>query len=130
METMLEVIDASSGQSAATRDKFPNHVLTGRYAAGFANSLMSKDLKLYLGAVEAQGAPSRGERDRSGLGAVRSCRAGGRLHPHLQVRGGTLALMGTHRQGRASREGASRRVASRMIDVSVGTGGSTDASCG
>ena len=58
METMLEVIDASSGQSAASRDKFPNHVLTGRYAAGFANSLMSKDLKLYLGAVEAQGAPS------------------------------------------------------------------------
>jgi 3-hydroxyisobutyrate dehydrogenase-like beta-hydroxyacid dehydrogenase len=33
-------------------------VLTGRYAAGFANSLMAKDLKLYLGAVEAQGAPS------------------------------------------------------------------------
>jgi 3-hydroxyisobutyrate dehydrogenase-like beta-hydroxyacid dehydrogenase len=58
METMLEVIDASSGQSAASRDKFPNHVLTGRYAAGFANSLMSKDLKLYVGAVEAQGAPS------------------------------------------------------------------------
>lgn len=58
MGTMVEVIDASSGQSAATRDKFPNHVLTGRYAAGFANSLMSKDLKLYLGAVEAQGAPS------------------------------------------------------------------------
>jgi len=58
METMLEVIDSSSGQSAATRDKFPNHVVTGRYAAGFANSLMSKDLKLYVGAVEAQGAPS------------------------------------------------------------------------
>ena len=58
METMVEVIDASSGQSAATRDKFPNHVITGHYAAGFANSLMSKDLKLYMGAVEAQGAPS------------------------------------------------------------------------
>ncbi len=58
METMVEVIDASSGQSAATSDKFPNHVVTGRYAAGFANSLMSKDLKLYMGAVEAQGAPS------------------------------------------------------------------------
>jgi 3-hydroxyisobutyrate dehydrogenase len=42
METMLEVIDASSGQSAASRDKFPNHVLTGRYAAGFANSLMAR----------------------------------------------------------------------------------------
>ena len=58
MQTMLEVIDASSGQSAATSDKFPNHVLTGRYGAGFANSLMSKDLKLYLEAVEEQRAPS------------------------------------------------------------------------
>jgi 3-hydroxyisobutyrate dehydrogenase len=58
METMLEVIDTSSGQSAATRDKFPNHVLTGVYAAGFANALMAKDLKLYLGAVEAEGAPA------------------------------------------------------------------------
>jgi 3-hydroxyisobutyrate dehydrogenase len=58
MATMLEVLDASSGQSGATSDKFPNHVLTGRYAAGFVNSLMSKDLKLYLRAVEAQGAPA------------------------------------------------------------------------
>ena len=58
MATMVEVIDGSSGQSAATRDKFPNHVLTGRYDAGFANSLMSKDLKLYLGAAEAQGVAS------------------------------------------------------------------------
>jgi 3-hydroxyisobutyrate dehydrogenase-like beta-hydroxyacid dehydrogenase len=58
MATMIEVIDGSSGQSAATRDKFPNHVLTGLYAAGFANSLMSKDLQLYVEAVQAQGAPS------------------------------------------------------------------------
>ena len=56
--TMVEVLDASSGQSAATSDKFPNHVLTGRYAAGFTNSLMAKDLHLYLGAVESQGGPS------------------------------------------------------------------------
>ncbi len=58
MGTMLEVLNASSGQSAATTDKFPNHVRTGRYASGFANSLMSKDIALYLGAVEAQGGPS------------------------------------------------------------------------
>jgi 3-hydroxyisobutyrate dehydrogenase len=58
MATMIEVIDGSSGQSAATSDKFPNHVLTGRYAAGFANSLMAKDLKLYVRAVETQGVPS------------------------------------------------------------------------
>jgi 3-hydroxyisobutyrate dehydrogenase len=58
MDTMLEVLNASSGQSAATTDKFPNHVRTGRYASGFANSLMSKDLTLYLGAVAAQDGPS------------------------------------------------------------------------
>jgi 3-hydroxyisobutyrate dehydrogenase-like beta-hydroxyacid dehydrogenase len=58
MATMLEVLDASSGRSGATNDKFPNHVLTGSYAAGFANSLMAKDLRLYVGAVEAHGGPS------------------------------------------------------------------------
>jgi 3-hydroxyisobutyrate dehydrogenase-like beta-hydroxyacid dehydrogenase len=58
MGMMLEVLNASSGQSSATSDKFPNHVLTGRYAAGFTNSLMSKDLTLYLSAVESQKAPS------------------------------------------------------------------------
>ena len=58
MGTMLDVLDASSGRSAATSDKFPNHVLTGRYASGFANSLMAKDMRLYLGAVEAQGRPA------------------------------------------------------------------------
>jgi 3-hydroxyisobutyrate dehydrogenase-like beta-hydroxyacid dehydrogenase len=58
MATMLDVLDASSGQSAATRDKFPEHVLTRRYAAGFANDLMAKDLHLYLHAVEAEGGPA------------------------------------------------------------------------
>jgi 3-hydroxyisobutyrate dehydrogenase-like beta-hydroxyacid dehydrogenase len=55
MATMLEVLNASSGQSTATRDKFPDHVLTGRYASGFSNALMAKDVQLYLGAVEAGG---------------------------------------------------------------------------
>jgi 3-hydroxyisobutyrate dehydrogenase-like beta-hydroxyacid dehydrogenase len=58
MGTMLEVLNTSSGQSAATSDKFPNHVLTGRYAAGFTNSLMTKDVLLYLRAVEEQGGSS------------------------------------------------------------------------
>lgn len=56
--TMIDVLNASSGQSTATSDKFPTHVLTGRYAAGFANSLMVKDLELYLGSVGVQGTPS------------------------------------------------------------------------
>ena len=58
MGTMLEVLNVSSGRSAATTDKFLDHVASGRYASGFANSLMSKDIDLYLGAVEAQDGPS------------------------------------------------------------------------
>ncbi|MGW3285866.1 NAD(P)-dependent oxidoreductase [Streptomyces sp. NPDC001002] len=58
LATMLDVLNGSSGQSAATSDKFPRHVLTGRYAAGFANSLMDKDVRLYLRAVEEQGGPA------------------------------------------------------------------------
>ena len=57
MSTMLEVLNAASGQSAATSDKFPAQVLTGRFASGFSNTLMSKDLQLYLGAVEEAQAP-------------------------------------------------------------------------
>jgi 3-hydroxyisobutyrate dehydrogenase-like beta-hydroxyacid dehydrogenase len=56
--TMVEVLNASSGQSAATSDKFVNHVLTARYASGFANTLMAKDLRLYLDAVGDQHTPS------------------------------------------------------------------------
>lgn len=57
LATMLDVLNAASGQSAATTDKFPNHVLTGRYAAGFAGRLMAKDVGLYLAEVEAAGGP-------------------------------------------------------------------------
>ena len=58
METMLEVLNAASGQSAASRDKFPQHVLTGRYASGFSNALMTKDVRLYLDAVREQDGPA------------------------------------------------------------------------
>jgi 3-hydroxyisobutyrate dehydrogenase-like beta-hydroxyacid dehydrogenase len=57
MATVLEVLNSASGQSAASLDKFPKHVLTGRYGSGFSNSLMSKDIQLYLSAVEAEGGP-------------------------------------------------------------------------
>ncbi|NEB02788.1 NAD(P)-dependent oxidoreductase [Streptomyces sp. SID13726] len=58
LATMLDVLNTSSGRSAATEDKFPRHVLTGRYAAGFTNSLMAKDVRLYLSEVAEQGGPS------------------------------------------------------------------------
>jgi 3-hydroxyisobutyrate dehydrogenase-like beta-hydroxyacid dehydrogenase len=55
MGTMLQVLNHSSGRSSATTDKFPHHVLTGRYASGFTNELMTKDVDLYLSAVEDLG---------------------------------------------------------------------------
>lgn len=58
MATIVEVLNAGSGRSAATEDKFPNHVLTGRYAAGFSNSLMNKDVALYLREAEERAAPT------------------------------------------------------------------------
>src|SRR5262249_51988280 len=58
MTTMLEVLNASSGGNTATGDKFPNHVVTERYASGFANTLMDKDVQLYLRAVEERGGPA------------------------------------------------------------------------
>ncbi|WP_306320067.1 MULTISPECIES: NAD(P)-dependent oxidoreductase [unclassified Streptomyces] len=54
---LMDVLNASSGRSGATEDKFPRHVLTGSYDSGFANSLMAKDVALYLGAVAEQGGP-------------------------------------------------------------------------
>lgn len=57
MGTMLDVLNESSGRNGATAEKFPDHVLTGRYAAGFANSLMAKDVRLYLRTLEESGGP-------------------------------------------------------------------------
>lgn len=51
MAIALDIFNASSGQSAASSDKFVNHVLTQRYASGFANTLMAKDVSLYLAEV-------------------------------------------------------------------------------
>jgi 3-hydroxyisobutyrate dehydrogenase len=58
MATMLDVLNNSSGRSAATLDKFPQHVLTERYASGFSNALMAKDVDLYLDAVEDGDGPA------------------------------------------------------------------------
>jgi 3-hydroxyisobutyrate dehydrogenase len=57
MATMLDVLNASSGRNSATADKFPNHVLAGSFSAGFANSLMTKDLRLYVESVAEWRAP-------------------------------------------------------------------------
>jgi 3-hydroxyisobutyrate dehydrogenase-like beta-hydroxyacid dehydrogenase len=55
MSTILDVVKVSSGRNSAIDDKFPNQVATGRYDSGFRNTLMAKDLGLYLQEAAAAG---------------------------------------------------------------------------
>ncbi len=57
METMLKVLNVSTGQNTATSDKFPKQVSTGKFAAGFHTALMTKDLKLFIENVRPAGTP-------------------------------------------------------------------------
>jgi 3-hydroxyisobutyrate dehydrogenase len=59
MKTMLDVLNASSGQNTATSDKFPIRILPGLYNAQFLNTLMLKDLNLYADNVATAGTSSR-----------------------------------------------------------------------
>jgi|TARA_B110000116_G_scaffold236270_1_gene221804 3-hydroxyisobutyrate dehydrogenase len=47
METILSVLNVSSGRNTSTEDKFPKRVLSGTFDAGFSTLLMSKDVSLY-----------------------------------------------------------------------------------
>ena len=55
---MLEIINGSSGRSAATENKWPAYVLTEKYDAGFAIRLMVKDIRLALAIQHAAGVPA------------------------------------------------------------------------
>jgi 3-hydroxyisobutyrate dehydrogenase-like beta-hydroxyacid dehydrogenase len=57
METMLDVVNVSTGVNSATRDKFPQRIVTGSYDAGFKTALLAKDVTLYLDNARAAGAP-------------------------------------------------------------------------
>ena len=57
MKTMLDVVNVSSGQNTASRDKFPQRVLTETYDAGFRVEQLAKDLSLYEEASRAAGTP-------------------------------------------------------------------------
>ena len=58
METMLDVVNVSTGRNSATSDKFPNRVLTGSYDAGFKTKLLTKDVGLFLDNAKAAGTPT------------------------------------------------------------------------
>ncbi|MFO1071039.1 MAG: NAD(P)-dependent oxidoreductase [Geminicoccaceae bacterium] len=53
--TMLDVLNASTGQNTSTSDKFPNRILTQTYDAGFRTALMAKDVALYAGKARQLG---------------------------------------------------------------------------
>lgn len=57
MKTMLDVVNVSSGQNTATKDKFLKRVLPGTYDAGFSAALMNKDVQLFLKHVNAARTP-------------------------------------------------------------------------
>lgn len=57
MKTMLDVVNVSSGQNTATKDKFLKRILPGTYDAGFSAALMNKDVQLFLKHVEQAKTP-------------------------------------------------------------------------
>jgi len=59
MKTMLDVINVSTGQNTATRDKFPERVLTETFDAGFTTALINKDIKLFLENAQNAGSPAQ-----------------------------------------------------------------------
>lgn len=54
---MIDVINAGSGRSAASEDKFPKSILPRSFDFGFALGLLSKDVNLCIGEAEALGVP-------------------------------------------------------------------------
>jgi len=58
MKTMLDVVNVSTGQNTASRDKFPQRILTGTYDAGFFAEHLNKDVQLYIEEVHQATTPS------------------------------------------------------------------------
>jgi 3-hydroxyisobutyrate dehydrogenase len=56
-QVMIDVLNAGSGGTHASRDKFPRAVLPRSFDYGFATGLMTKDVLLYLDEAQAQGSP-------------------------------------------------------------------------
>ncbi len=58
-EVMIDVLNAGSGGTSASRDKFPRAILPRTFDYGFATGLMVKDLRLYLDEAHALGVPAQ-----------------------------------------------------------------------
>jgi 3-hydroxyisobutyrate dehydrogenase-like beta-hydroxyacid dehydrogenase len=56
-EVIIDVLNAGSGATSASRDKFPRSILPRTFDYGFATGLMVKDVRLYLDEAQALGVP-------------------------------------------------------------------------
>lgn len=56
---VLEIVNASSGRSGSTENKWPRFVLPGTYDSGFGLRLMLKDMRIAVDLAEQVGLPSR-----------------------------------------------------------------------
>jgi 3-hydroxyisobutyrate dehydrogenase-like beta-hydroxyacid dehydrogenase len=54
-QVMIDVLNAGSGGTNASRDKFPRSILPRNFDFGFATGLMVKDVRLYLEEADALG---------------------------------------------------------------------------
>ena len=57
-ETMVDVLNSSTGMNNSTQKKFKQFVLSGKYNAGFGLDLMVKDLSIALGIARDTNTPS------------------------------------------------------------------------
>lgn len=55
---MIDVLNAGSGATSASRDKFPRAILPRTFDYGFATGLMVKDVRLYLEEAKELGVPA------------------------------------------------------------------------
>lgn len=56
-EVMLAILNASSGRSGSTENKWPNFVLPGTFNSGFGLRLMVKDMAIAVGLARQVGTP-------------------------------------------------------------------------
>ena len=59
MQSILDVVNVSSGRNTATMDKFPNRIVNEAYNGGFATKMMAKDVRLYVENVLTTGSANR-----------------------------------------------------------------------
>ena len=57
LKTMLDVVNVSTGGSAASREKFVRRVLPGTFDSGFDTALMAKDVQLFAESLRRAGSP-------------------------------------------------------------------------